>query len=87
MKQILFSFFYILLSIYANAKEIENSQVTTKRFSDTDTIIDTLSPPINMLHARPLYIDLIRDLGALEGEKEWNTELDLGLNVSAPLFV
>ncbi|MGB6153627.1 MAG: HAEPLYID family protein, partial [Pricia sp.] len=25
-----------------------------------------------MLHAEPLYIDLIRDLGARKGEKEWN---------------
>lgn len=25
-----------------------------------------------VLHAEPLYIDLIRDLGARKGEKEWN---------------
>lgn len=30
-----------------------------------------------VLHAEPLYIDLIRDLGARKGEKEWN--LGLGL--------
>jgi hypothetical protein len=28
--------------------------------------------PIKVLHAEPLYIDLIRDLGARKGEKEWN---------------
>lgn len=28
--------------------------------------------PIKNLHAEPLYIDLIRDLGARKGEKEWN---------------
>ncbi len=28
--------------------------------------------PIKILHAEPLYIDLIRDLGARKGEKEWN---------------
>ncbi len=33
--------------------------------------------PIKVLHAEPLYIDLIRDLGARKGEKEWN--LGLGL--------
>ncbi|MFY0625513.1 MAG: phosphoribosylformylglycinamidine synthase [Reichenbachiella sp.] len=27
---------------------------------------------IKVLHAEPLYIDLIRDLGARKGEKEWN---------------
>ncbi|MDQ4140755.1 MAG: phosphoribosylformylglycinamidine synthase, partial [Bacteroidota bacterium] len=33
--------------------------------------------PAKVLHAEPLYIDLIRDLGARKGEKEWN--LGLGL--------
>lgn len=28
--------------------------------------------PLKILHAEPLYIDLIRDLGARKGEKEWN---------------
>lgn len=33
--------------------------------------------PAKVLHAEPLYIDLIRDLGARKGEKEWN--LGIGL--------
>jgi len=33
--------------------------------------------PYKVLHAEPLYIDLIRDLGARKGEKEWN--LGVGL--------
>lgn len=33
--------------------------------------------PPKVLHAEPLYIDLIRDLGARKGEKEWN--LGMGL--------
>jgi len=28
--------------------------------------------PLKLEHAEPLYIDLIRDLGAHKGEKEWN---------------
>lgn len=28
--------------------------------------------PLKLKHAEPLYIDLIRDLGARKGEKEWN---------------
>lgn len=28
--------------------------------------------PAKVLHAEPLYIDLIRDLGARKGEREWN---------------
>lgn len=34
--------------------------------------------PDKVLHAEPLYIDLIRDLGARKGEKEWN----LGLGIT-----
>jgi hypothetical protein len=34
--------------------------------------------PAKVLHAEPLYIDLIRDLGARKGEREWN--VGLGLN-------
>lgn len=30
-----------------------------------------------VLHAEPLYIDLIRDLGARKGEKEWNIGLGM----------
>lgn len=33
--------------------------------------------PFKVLHAEPLFVDLIRDLGARKGEKEWN--LGLGL--------
>lgn len=31
-----------------------------------------MNEPNKILHAEPLYIDLIRDLGARKGEKEWN---------------
>lgn len=37
--------------------------------------------PAKVLHAEPLYIDLIRDLGARKGEHEWN----LGLGVTDKL--
>ncbi len=40
--------------------------------------IEQKKSPTKVLHAEPLYIDLIRDLGARKGEKEWN--LGLGLN-------
>jgi len=33
--------------------------------------------PLKILHAEPLYIDLIRDLGARKGEKEWNVGFGL----------
>lgn len=33
--------------------------------------------PLKLNHAEPLYIDLIRDLGARKGEREWNIGLGL----------
>ncbi len=37
--------------------------------------------PVKVLHAEPLYIDLIRDLGARKGEKEWNVGVGLTDNL------
>ena len=34
--------------------------------------VENSQEPDKVLHAEPLYIDLIRDLGARKGEKEWN---------------
>ena len=44
--------------------------------------IEELKEPDKVLHAEPLYIDLIRDLGARKGEKEWNVGLGLTDNLS-----
>ena len=38
--------------------------------------------PYKVLHAEPLYIDLIRDLGARKGEAEWNLGVGLADNLS-----
>ena len=38
--------------------------------------------PDKVFHAEPLYIDLIRDLGARRGEKEWNIGLGLTDNLT-----
>jgi hypothetical protein len=47
---------------------------------ETDTRNEVKSPKV--MHAEPLYIDLIRDLGARKGEKEWNLGFGIkdGLN-------
>ena len=39
--------------------------------------VETQQEPEKVLHAEPLYIDLIRDLGARKGEKEWNVGFGL----------
>jgi hypothetical protein len=53
--------------------------------SDKDSIyikqVGDRKEPDKVLHAEPLYIDLIRDLGARKGEKEWNVGLGLTDNL------
>jgi hypothetical protein len=53
--------------------------------SEKDSIyiqqIEDHKEPDKVLHAEPLYIDLIRDLGARKGEKEWNVGLGLTDNL------
>ena len=39
--------------------------------------VEDRQEPDKVLHAEPLYIDLIRDLGARKGEKEWNVAFGL----------
>ena len=43
----------------------------TYHFSSNAQTADTLLPP-KVKHIEPLYVDLIRDLGARKGEREWN---------------
>jgi hypothetical protein len=43
--------------------------------------IEDHKEPDKVLHAEPLYIDLIRDLGARKGEKEWNVGVGLTDNL------
>ncbi|MCO5725136.1 HAEPLYID family protein [Robiginitalea marina] len=43
--------------------------------------VEDQAGPAKVLHAEPLYIDLIRDLGARKGEKEWNIGLGLTDNL------
>lgn len=56
----------------------ENSDTLRIQRQQLDSLfIDEVEQPTialrpKVLHAEPLYIDLIRDLGARKGEKEWN---------------
>ncbi len=56
MKQILFLTFCLVVSI--------------PLWAQPDSIQSQL--PVKISHAEPLYVDLIRDLGARKGEREWN---------------
>jgi len=66
---ILFSF----ISIEGFAQYREHEITDSIYISETET----KNEKPKVLHAEPLYIDLIRDLGARKGEKEWNIGIGL----------
>ena len=49
-------------------------------------IVEDEQEPDKVLHAEPLYIDLIRDLGARKGEKEWNLGLGIFDNLNFDVY-
>ena len=67
-------FLFVPLSMIAQTeKELPN---TVKDSLFIEQVQNTHEPD-KVLHAEPLYIDLIRDLGARKGEREWNIGLGL----------
>lgn len=72
----------IILSIITTTTfsfTIAQTQQEIKEAKDSLYIqeVESTKKPVKVLHAEPLYIDLIRDLGARKGEKEWNVGLGL----------
>lgn len=65
-------------SVHAQV-EPDSSRHLSNEFLDSLFIdeVEDAREPNKVLHAEPLFIDLIRDLGARKGEKEWN--LGVGL--------
>lgn len=72
-----------LLLILALASYTISFTQITKAEKDSLYIgqVEDSKTPDKVLHAEPLYIDLIRDLGARKGEKEWNLGLGLTDNL------
>ena len=72
----------LILIILLAASSYSIAQITK---SEKDSMyieqVEDLKEPDKVLHAEPLYIDLIRDLGARKGEKEWNVGLGLTDNL------
>ncbi len=58
------------INAFAQISNIEKDSIYIQQVEDA-------YEPDKVLHAEPLYIDLIRDLGARKGEKEWNIGLGL----------
>jgi hypothetical protein len=76
MKNIVFLVFLGFGSICAHAQQKSDTVRVQRQLLDSLFIdevqshSETQKPKV--LHAEPLYVDLIRDLGARKGEKEWN---------------
>lgn len=80
MKQIVLT----LLTLIVVTSSQAQSEEQPKEVKDSLYIheVENNNIPDKVLHAEPLYIDLIRDLGARKGEQEWNVGLGLTDNNS-----
>lgn len=70
---------------YINAQETkENIRLEKERLDSLyiEEVENIKNFPDKVLHAEPLYIDLIRDLGARKGEKEWNFGMGIADNLN-----
>jgi len=76
MKKLLFLALFGFGAICAFAQEQSDTLKIQRQIRDSLFIEEVENPKATLkpkvLHAEPLYIDLIRDLGARKGEKEWN---------------
>lgn len=68
------SFCSLLFSQETEDKKIWN-EISDSLYIEEVENQENMRPKV--LHAEPLYIDLIRDLGARKGEKEWNVGLGI----------
>lgn len=82
MSRLLF-FLFLLIPCIAVGQEIDEDESNVKTILDSLYIAEVERAPgkPKVLHAEPLFIDLIRDLGARKGEKEWNVGVGLTDNL------
>lgn len=59
--------------VNAQTQERTNRQLDSTYIEEVQNVLE----PDKVLHAEPLYIDLIRDLGARKGEAEWNVAFEM----------
>ncbi|MBK7884492.1 MAG: phosphoribosylformylglycinamidine synthase [Chitinophagaceae bacterium] len=82
---------YIILNVITILVFNNLQAQTDKSKSTKDSLyvqeIEDHHEPDKVLHAEPLYIDLIRDLGARKGEKEWNVGFGLTDNTNYDEYI
>lgn len=75
MKQSVLILLVVFIATCAKAQtEQEIKEIKDSLYIDE---VENKKTPDKVLHAEPLFVDLIRDLGARKGEKEWNVGLGL----------
>ncbi len=75
MKQLVLILLVVFIATCAKAQtEQEIKEIKDSLYIDE---VENKKTPDKVLHAEPLFVDLIRDLGARKGEKEWNVGLGL----------
>ncbi|GAB3656321.1 hypothetical protein GCM10028791_28080 [Echinicola sediminis] len=72
---------WMLMTALASAQYSYSQTSNIEKDSLFISQVESIQKPAKVLHAEPLYIDLIRDLGARKGEKEWNIGLGLTDNL------
>jgi hypothetical protein len=72
-------FILIIFNTLSFSQVISDTTLIDKQTLDSIYIaeVEERREPAKILHAEPLYIDLIRDLGARKGEREWNVGLGI----------
>ena len=76
----LFLVFSSPISAQEKPEDLEKQEIKRARAKLDEQFIDDFEnemEPYKVLHAEPLYVDLIRDLGARKGEREWNVGFGL----------
>lgn len=83
MRSLIVLFGVLLLTCQISWGQDLDSLRTEKRKIDSLYIeqVENKKGPDKVLHAEPLFIDLIRDLGARKGEKEWNVGMGMTDNL------
>jgi hypothetical protein len=79
MQKIVLTLVSLFVLLGSTKAQVQDSITITNQGLDSIYIseYESRKGPLKILHAEPLYIDLIRDLGALKGEKEWNVGFGL----------
>ena len=69
----------LILSTMVSFAQVDKNAIIEKDILDRIYIseVEDVKGVDKVLHAEPLYIDLIRDLGARKGEREWNIGMGL----------